>query len=56
MTQELGDVVMEEVKKRIPAKRVGQPEDVAATVLFLASRDAGYISGQTLVVDGGMIG
>lgn len=56
MTQELGDVVMEEVKKRIPAKRVGQPEDVAATVLFLASKDAGYISGQTLVVDGGMIG
>lgn len=56
MTQELGDVVMQEVKKRIPAKRVGQPEDVAATVLFLASRDAGYISGQTLVVDGGMIG
>lgn len=56
MTQELGDVVLEEVKKRIPAKRVGQPEDVAATVLFLASRDAGYISGQTLVVDGGMIG
>lgn len=56
MTEELGEVVMEEVKKRIPAKRVGQPEDVAATVLFLASRDAGYISGQTLVVDGGMIG
>lgn len=56
MTKELGDVVMEEVKKRIPAKRVGTPEDVAAAVLFLASKDAGYISGQTLVVDGGMIG
>lgn len=56
MTQELGDVVMEEVKKRIPAKRVGQPEDVAAAVLFLASQDASYISGQTIVVDGGMTG
>jgi 3-oxoacyl-[acyl-carrier protein] reductase len=56
MTAELGDVVLEEVKNRIPAKRVGEPEDVAAAVLFLASRDAGYISGQTIVVDGGMIG
>ena len=56
MTAELGEVVLEEVKKRIPAKRVGAPEDVAAAVLFLASKNAGYISGQTLVVDGGMIG
>ncbi|MCC9655095.1 3-oxoacyl-[acyl-carrier-protein] reductase [Rhodopirellula halodulae] len=56
MTAELGDVVLEEVTKRIPAKRVGQPEDVAAAVLFLASRDASYISGQTIVVDGGMVG
>ncbi|MEO9591529.1 SDR family oxidoreductase, partial [Rhodopirellula bahusiensis] len=56
MTAELGEVVMEEVKKRIPAKRVGKPEDVAAAVLFLASRDASYISGQTIVVDGGMVG
>ncbi len=56
MTKELGDVVLEEVCKRIPAKRIGKPEDVAAAVLFLASKDAGYISGQTLVVDGGMIG
>ncbi|TWT92749.1 3-oxoacyl-[acyl-carrier-protein] reductase [Stieleria varia] len=56
MTAELGDVVLEEVKKRIPAKRVGDPEDVAAAVLFLASKSAGYISGQTIVVDGGMVG
>ena len=56
MTAELGDVVLEEAKKRIPAKRLGEPEDVAAAVLFLASKDAGYISGQTVVVDGGMLG
>ena len=56
MTAELGDVVLNEVKNRIPAKRVGEPEDVAAAVLFLASPAAGYISGQTLVIDGGMTG
>lgn len=56
MTKELGDVILEEAKKRIPAKKLGRAEDVAAAVVFLASKDAGYISGQTLVVDGGMIG
>ena len=56
MTEELGEVVLEEAKKRIPAKRLGTAEEVAAAVLFLASKEAGYISGQTIVVDGGMIG
>lgn len=56
MTAKLGDVVMEEVRKRIPAHRVGTPEDVAAAVLYLASPAAGYVTGQTLVVDGGMVG
>lgn len=56
MTDELGAVVIEEAKKRIPAKRLGTAEEVAAAVLFLAAPDSGYISGQTLVVDGGMIG
>jgi 3-oxoacyl-[acyl-carrier protein] reductase len=56
MTAKLGPVILEEVCKRIPAGRVGKPEDVAAAVLFLASPAAGYITGQTLVVDGGMLG
>lgn len=56
MTAKLGDVVMTEVAKRIPAGRVGKPQDVAAAALFLASPAAGYITGQTLVVDGGMVG
>ncbi|MDG2220098.1 MAG: 3-oxoacyl-[acyl-carrier-protein] reductase [Rubripirellula sp.] len=55
MTAELGEVVLAEAKKRIPAKRLGEAEDVAAAVLFLASKDAGYITGQTLVVDGGIV-
>lgn len=56
MTKVLGPAILDEAKKRIPAKRLGTPEDVAACVLFLASRAAGYVTGQTLTVDGGMTG
>ncbi len=56
MTDSIPPGILDEVKKSIPAKRIGNPEDVAAAVLFLASPDAGYISGQTIVVDGGMPG
>jgi 3-oxoacyl-[acyl-carrier protein] reductase len=38
----------------IPAGRFGAPEDVAAAAIFLASREAGYVTGQTLHVNGGM--
>ncbi|HMP80002.1 MAG TPA: 3-oxoacyl-[acyl-carrier-protein] reductase [Pirellulaceae bacterium] len=56
MTQALGDTILGEVTKRIPAARIGTAEDVAAAVLFLASPAASYITGQVVTVDGGMTG
>jgi 3-oxoacyl-[acyl-carrier protein] reductase len=54
MTAALGDSIMTEVKTRIPAKRIGTVADVAAGVVFLASKAASYITGQVLTIDGGM--
>jgi 3-oxoacyl-[acyl-carrier protein] reductase len=54
MTAALGDQVVEEVKKRTPLGRLGEPQDVADAVLFLASEAAGFITGHVLVVDGGL--
>jgi 3-oxoacyl-[acyl-carrier protein] reductase len=42
------------IKKYVPMRRLGQPEDVARVVLFLASADSGYLTGQVLTVDGGL--
>jgi NAD(P)-dependent dehydrogenase (short-subunit alcohol dehydrogenase family) len=39
----------------IPLKRFGSPEDIAAAVAYLAGPEANYITGQTLVVDGGLV-
>jgi 3-oxoacyl-[acyl-carrier protein] reductase len=54
MAEALGEVVLKEVEKRIPTKRLGQPDEVADLVLFLASDAAAYITGATLTIDGGM--
>ena len=54
MTSDLPDPLKDEVKKNLPARRFGQPEEIAHAASFLASDEAGYITGQVLVVDGGL--
>jgi len=54
MTDALPDKVKEEVKTRIPLGRMGSARDVAAAIVFLASDEAGYITGHVLNVNGGM--
>jgi 3-oxoacyl-[acyl-carrier protein] reductase len=54
MTDALDDKQKQRVMAGIPSARLGAPEDVAASVVFLASEEAGYITGQTLHVNGGM--
>ena len=54
LTAHLSDKVKEELISQIPLKRIGVPEDVAHLVLFLASDEAEYITGQTVSVNGGL--
>jgi 3-oxoacyl-[acyl-carrier protein] reductase len=54
MTNVLSDKVKEELKARIPLGRLGVPRDVAASIVFLASDEAAYITGHVLDVNGGM--
>jgi 3-oxoacyl-[acyl-carrier protein] reductase len=54
MTDKLNDKQRETIVAKIPASRAGTPEEVAAAVVFLASNEAGYVTGQTLHVNGGM--
>ena len=55
MTEVLSEKVKEASVAQIPLGKFGKPEDVAAAVAFLTSEDAGYITGQVLHVDGGMV-
>ncbi len=54
MTDTYPDGYLDLAMQRVPARRKGDPAELAATVVFLASPAAGYITGQTLPVDGGM--
>ena len=54
MTKSLSDEQKEAIFKDIPANRLGDPKEIAATVGFLVSEDAAYITGETLHVNGGM--
>jgi 3-oxoacyl-[acyl-carrier protein] reductase len=54
MTKVLPDEVRAKILASVPLGRMGKPEDIAAAVKFLASEDAGYITGQVLAVNGGM--
>ncbi|MDR3501872.1 MAG: 3-oxoacyl-ACP reductase FabG [Legionella sp.] len=54
MTTSLPDMVKNEMMKRIALRKLGQPEDIANAVAFLASDDAKYITGSTIHVNGGM--
>lgn len=54
MTDELPEGSLERISARAPAGRIGDPRELAATVVFLASDAAGYITGQTIPVDGGL--
>ena len=55
MTDVLSDEVKENAKKQIPLGRFAEPEDIANAAVFLASDKAAYITGQVLLVDGGMV-
>ncbi len=54
MTDELNDEQKARINGQIPAGRMGSPEEIAAAVLYLASAEAAYVTGQTLHVNGGM--
>jgi len=54
MTSSLSDAHKTTLLEQVPVKRLGEPEEIAAAVTFLAGQNAGYISGETLNVNGGM--
>ena len=55
MTADLGESAAEELQRNIPLGRLGTADDIAEVVRFLASEQAGYVTGQVIPVDGGMV-
>ena len=55
MTNQMDDQTKDSLISQIPLGHIGSPDDIAAAALFLASDEAGYITGQTITVDGGMV-
>ena len=54
MTDALNEKQKEAILQRVPAKRLGTPDEIAGAVVYLASDEAAYVTGQTLHVNGGM--
>jgi 3-oxoacyl-[acyl-carrier protein] reductase len=54
MTKVLPEEVKAKILTQVPIGRIGQPDDIAQAAKFLASEEAGYITGQVLAVNGGM--
>jgi 3-oxoacyl-[acyl-carrier protein] reductase len=52
-TQAVGEDVLKQMEQSNPLKKIGKPEDIANLVVFLASEDSSYITGQLIVADGG---
>ena len=54
LTRSLPEKVKEQIREQVPAGRFGEPEEVAEVIAFLVGEEAGYVTGQTIAVDGGM--
>ena len=55
LTADLPEAIKEGVKTATPLGRFGEPHEIAAAVIYLASREASYVTGQVLGVDGGLV-